>query len=93
MSLREAYGLDPITLLEKQFSARSRERRAGIFRNLFSLDQDTKILDLGSETGANIKAVLEGMPVRPRNVYIADLGQGLQPGLPSAGQERINPTI
>jgi SAM-dependent methyltransferase len=73
MSLREAYGLDPITLLEKQFSARSRERRARIFRNLFSLDQDTKILDLGSETGANIKAVLEGTPVRPRNVYIADI--------------------
>jgi len=65
--------MDPITLLERQFSRRSRERRAAIFRDLFSLNQDTKILDLGSETGANIKAVLEGTPVQPQNVYIADI--------------------
>src|SRR6266850_2269326 len=50
MSQREARGMDPITLLERQFSRRSRERRAAIFRDLFSLNQDTKILDLGAET-------------------------------------------
>jgi SAM-dependent methyltransferase len=73
MSQGEAYGMDPVTLLQRRFSRHSRERRAAIFRNLFPLDQDTKILDLGSETGANIKAVLEGTPVRPRNVHIADI--------------------
>ena len=73
MSQGEAYGMDPVTLLQRQFSRRSRERRAAIFRNLFPLDRDTKILDLGSETGANIKAVLAGTPVRPRNVHIADI--------------------
>ncbi len=73
MSQGQTYGMDPVTLLQRQFSRRSRERRAAIFRNLFSLDQDTKILDLGSETGAAIKAVLEGTPVRPRNVHIADI--------------------
>jgi SAM-dependent methyltransferase len=73
MNPGEAYGMDPITLLERQFSRRSREKRAAIFRNLFPLDQDTKILDLGSETGANIRAVLEGTPVRPGNVHIADI--------------------
>lgn len=35
--------------------------------------KDTKILDLGSETGSNISAVLDGTSVKPENIYIADI--------------------
>lgn len=54
-------------------SARARARRAATFRQSFSLTSETRILDLGSETGANIHAVLQGTEVRPENVYIADI--------------------
>jgi SAM-dependent methyltransferase len=65
--------MNPIARLAGQFSRRSRAKRAAMFRKLFSPDQNTTILDLGSETGANIKAVLEGTSVQPKNVYIADI--------------------
>jgi SAM-dependent methyltransferase len=54
-------------------SARARQRRAGQFRAAFWLGPDTKVLDLGSESGANIHAVLAGTAVRPANTYIADI--------------------
>src|SRR4051812_5038650 len=54
-------------------SARARQRRAALFRGAFGLDGETRILDLGSESGANIHAVLEGTPVAPSNTYIADI--------------------
>lgn len=57
----------------RAFSRRSRAARAALFRRLFRLDQDTRILDLGSENGANIRAVLASTAVRPANVYIADI--------------------
>ena len=41
------------------------------------LDENTKILDLGSETGSNIHAILQGTPVKPGNVYIADIDSSL----------------
>jgi hypothetical protein len=44
-----------------------------LFRERFSLDEHTRILDLGSEDGANIHSVLEGTRVSPGNVYIADI--------------------
>ncbi|MGU3499869.1 class I SAM-dependent methyltransferase [Mycobacterium sp. C31M] len=56
-------------------SARARERRAAMFRSSFVLDSTTRILDLGSESGANIHAVLRGTDVRPENVHIADIDQ------------------
>ena len=40
---------------------------------MFFLDESTKILDLGSETGSNIHAILQGTTVNPANVYIADI--------------------
>lgn len=56
-----------------RFSSRARGKRAALFRAAFPLDGNTRILDLGSEWGGNIHAVLEGTPVRPENVYIADI--------------------
>ena len=55
------------------YSQRARARRARLFRERFALTETTRILDLGSETGAAIRAVIEGTAVRPENVYIADI--------------------
>jgi len=55
------------------FSQKARAKRAELFRRTFHLDENTKILDIGSETGSNIHAVLKGTRVRPENVYIADI--------------------
>lgn len=73
-----------INRLFKAFSKKAREKRAALFRALFVLDEHTKILDLGSESGANIHAVLRGTRVRPGNVYIADI----QPKLLEEGKAR-----
>ncbi len=65
-----------MNLVQRLFIERSRAaraRRAAQFRSAFDLQPNTRILDLGSETGANIHAVLQGTPVRPQNVYIADI--------------------
>jgi len=56
-----------------EFSRQAREKRADIFRNTFCLREDTKILDLGSESGSNVNALLKGTPVQNKNVYIADI--------------------
>lgn len=39
----------------------------------FFFDENTKILDLGSETGSNIKFVLEGTKAQASNIYIAPI--------------------
>jgi len=57
----------------KRISRRARERRAELFRSRFELNEQTRILDLGAEGGANMHAVLQGTRVRPQNVYIADI--------------------
>jgi SAM-dependent methyltransferase len=54
-------------------SKKARQKRAEIFRQSFSLDSTTRILDIGSETGENINLVLSGTGVLPENVYIADI--------------------
>ena len=61
----------------KALSKKARDRRASLFRAAFLLDENTKILDLGSETGSNIHAVLRGTRVKPENVYIADIDSAL----------------
>ncbi len=61
----------------KILSNRAREKRANLFKGLFALNENTRILDLGSETGSNINAVLTGSPVKPENVYIADIDKVL----------------
>ena len=55
------------------FSARARKKRAELFRRYFPVDKNTKILDLGSETGANIFNVLQGTSRQPHKIYIADI--------------------
>jgi SAM-dependent methyltransferase len=52
---------------------RARSRRASIFRRAFDITPNTRILDIGSDDGSAIAQVLEGTPVRPSNVYIADI--------------------
>jgi SAM-dependent methyltransferase len=47
-----------------------------MFRERFVLKPQAKILDIGSECGTNIAFVLQGTPVSPRNVFIADIDEG-----------------
>ena len=61
-----------IQVFEKS-AARARQRRAALFRNAFPLSAETRILDLGSESGGHIHSVLQGTAVSPQNVYIADI--------------------
>ncbi len=55
------------------FSGAARAKRAAQFREMFSLDEQTRILDLGCEDGSNINRILTGTRVRPENVHIADI--------------------
>ncbi len=62
-----------IARLAQHFSARSRGARAAVFRECFDLVAGTRLLDLGSESGANINLVLSGSAVEAKDVYIADI--------------------
>jgi SAM-dependent methyltransferase len=73
-----------ISTMFESFSTRARTERAAMFRQMFGLGATTRILDLGSESGANIHAVLEGTPVKPENIYIADIN----PQVLERGRER-----
>jgi SAM-dependent methyltransferase len=68
---------NPLRRAVLALSRRARQRRGATFKAAFRLDQNTKILDLGSETGSNIHAILKGTPVAPANVYIADIEPAL----------------
>lgn len=65
--------MNPLEKLAWNVSRKARLKRAKIFRDAFAITEQTRILDLGSETGANIANVLDGTPARPENVYIADI--------------------
>lgn len=65
--------MDPITKFAWKFSARAREKRGRLFRELFHIDGDTKILDIGSADGSNIFSILKETDFAPENVYIADI--------------------
>jgi len=65
--------MNPIKSLARRFSTNARKKRAEIFRGAFALDESTRILDLGSEDGSHIKAVLENTSVEANNVFIADI--------------------
>ena len=62
--------MDFLLRLSKILSKQARAKRASIFRELFNIDQNTKILDLGSENGENISRVLEGTGAENKNIYI-----------------------
>ena len=76
--------MNSVINLVNLFSVNARKKRGMIFRNVFRIDEKTIILDLGSESGSNIKAVLEGTRVQPKNVYIADIN----PELVEKGNEK-----
>ena len=78
------FARDPMSRVMHAISDAARKKRARIFRNAFELTETTRILDLGSETGRNIHAVLQGTRVQPKNVYICDIHQPLI----EAGAER-----
>lgn len=65
--------MNPVNKIFKEFSGNARRARAEIFRASFAINRDTKILDLGSENGANIFKILEGTNASPQNVFIADI--------------------
>ncbi len=69
--------MNSVTKLAQRISIKARKVRADIFKKHFVIDGDTKILDLGSENGTNLKRVLEGTSVTPKNVYIADIDERL----------------
>jgi hypothetical protein len=54
----------------------AREKRARIFRDTFAVGPAVKILDIGSENGSAVAAVLSGTGIQPGNVYIADIDAG-----------------
>ena len=60
-----------------RFSSNARAKRAETFRAFFEIDEHTKILDLGSETGTNISSVLKGLTYDPKNIHIADIDSAL----------------
>ena len=51
----------------------SRVRRSALFRSLFELGPQTRILDLGGSNGAHVHSLLAGTAVRPENVHVADV--------------------
>lgn len=65
--------MNPISKIVWKFSAEARKKRAQIFREFFSIDEHTKILDLGSNNGTNIFNVLQDTNYNPANVHIADI--------------------
>jgi SAM-dependent methyltransferase len=83
--------MDPITSLVRKFSSRATARRAQIFRGRFVLGPETKILDLGSETGDNISRLLEGTRALPENVFIADIDAELVDA--GARKYEFNPVV
>lgn len=71
-------------------SEKYRRKRAEIFRQNFVIEKTTKILDIGSENGENIKSVLSGTKVLPENVYIADIdGAAIKIGRDKFGYQPI----
>jgi hypothetical protein len=65
--------VDPLRRLALRFSAKARRKRAELFRNSFSIDKTTRILDIGSEDGSNIHNVLSGTAYEPSNIVVADV--------------------
>lgn len=65
--------MNPLKNIANNYSAFSRKRRALVLTRNFFLNEKSKILDLGSESGANINMVLSDQKITPSNVYIADI--------------------
>lgn len=62
-----------LTIIACNISKFSRDKRSNIFRNIFTINKNTRILDLGSEDGSNINNVLNETNINIKNIYIADI--------------------
>lgn len=62
-----------VSQIATAYSRRSRARRDDVFRQLFVISKDTKLLDLGSESGEHVAALVAKTEITPSNVYIADI--------------------
>lgn len=60
----------------EQLRQHSRQKRQEMFLETFSIDRDTKILDLGGNDGSYIASVLGDSDFRPENVFLADIDRG-----------------
>ncbi len=80
-----------LTGIVRSLSAKARAKRASWFREAFDIGGNTRILDLGSESGENIHSVLAGTAYDAANVYIADI----DPDAVRSGAERFgfNPVV
>ena len=67
--------MNPLQKIFSSVSQNARRKRVEIFRQKFKLDQTMRVLDIGSENGANIKSVLDGSGVLPKNIYLADIDE------------------
>ena len=65
--------MDFVTRYAINYSQRCRANRAKVFRRLFAVSADTKLLDLGSEVGEHVAKLVAGTEIEPANVYIADI--------------------
>lgn len=72
-ALRTRVGMSGIEALVQAARHQAREKRATLFREMFEIRSGAKILDIGSENGSAIAAVLRGTPAQPKNIYIADI--------------------
>lgn len=59
----------------RKYRNSAREKRRAVFTENFKITKDTKILDVGSETGANINFILQNQSYSPKNIYIADINE------------------
>lgn len=57
----------------RRLRERARAGRADIFRKHFALTPSTTVLDLGSADGSHIAQVIRKTPIKPENVFIADI--------------------
>ncbi len=57
----------------KKLRASARRRRKKTFHENFSINKETKILDLGSQDGTHINELLKGADFTPENIFIADI--------------------
>lgn len=67
--------MNPISKFVWNLSAEARKKRAKLFCERFEINEQTKILDLGSENGTNIYNVLKITNANPKNIYIADIDE------------------
>lgn len=81
--------MNPLNRLAKSYSTRARAKRAALFRDRFSIASSTRILDLGSETGSAINAVLRGTAAVPSNIYIADISEQVKEGARRFGYQPV----